>query len=394
VGDIESAPFLEALRQLHLETGHKSVMFVHTTLVPIVGAVGEQKTKPTQHSVMEMRRAGIHPDMLVCRSETRLEPKVREKLALFCDVDKDAVISAPDARTIYEVPLILEEQGVADYIIKRLDLHAEGRNLEQWKTFVDHVVAPTHSCTIGVVGKYTDLADAYLSIKEAFIHAGAARDTKVMIKWIDSENVERAPDAADMLGSLDGILVPGGFGPRGAEGKIKAIQYAREKKVPYLGICFGFQLATVEFARHVLGLDKANSTEIDPRTPHPVIDLLPGHTADEAKGATMRLGASEVRVSAGTKGWGVYHQDVIFERHRHRWEVNPGYISKLESAGLKYSGKDPTGELMEILELPDHPYFVGTQFHPEFKSRPERPAPVFAGLVDAAIARAKARAHN
>jgi len=392
VGDIESAPFLEALRQLALEVGRANIVFVHTTLVPVMGSVGEQKTKPTQHSVMEMRRVGIHPDMLVCRSETRLLPKTREKLALFCDVEKDAVISAPDARSIYEVPLILEEQGVADWLTHRLGLRTEGRDMSKWNEFVQHVVAPTHHVTIGVVGKYTDLADAYLSIKEAFIHSGAAQDTKVVVRWIDAEDVERAPDPADVLGALDGILVPGGFGPRGAEGKIKAIRHAREKKVPFLGICYGFQLATVEYARSVLGLDGANSTEIDPRAPHPVIDLLPGHTAEEAKGATMRLGASEVRVAHGSRAWHVYsRQDVIYERHRHRWEVNPGYIDKLESGGLRYSGRDPSGELMEILELPDHPYFVATQFHPEFKSRPERPSPVFMGLVEAARKRVESR---
>ncbi len=391
VGDIESAPFLEALRQLHLEEGHKNVVFVHTTLVPVMGAVGEQKTKPTQHSVMEMRRVGVHPDMLVCRSETRLDQKTREKLALFCDVEKEAVISAPDARTIYEVPLILEEQGVADWIIKRLDLTPEAREMTLWKKFVDVVVAPRNHITIGVVGKYTDLADAYLSIQEAFVHSGAAQDTKVLAKWIDAEDVLRAHDPADVLGSLDGILVPGGFGPRGSEGKMKAIQYAREAGVPFLGICLGFQLATVEYARNVIGLTGANSTELDPKTPHPVIDLLPGHTADEAKGATMRLGASEVRLAQGTKGWGLYKQDVIFERHRHRWEVNPGYISKLEDGGLRYVGRDPSGDLMEVLELPDHPFFLATQYHPEFKSRPERPAPTFMGLVGAAIRRSAAR---
>ena len=391
VGDIESAPFLEALRQLHHEEGHKNVVFVHTTLVPIVGSVGEQKTKPTQHSVMEMRRVGIHPDMLVCRSPKPIDSKTRDKLALFTDVEKEAVISAPDARTIYEVPLILEQQGVADWLVARLDLKTDRVGLETYKQFVDRVLHPSSTLTIGVVGKYTDLADAYLSISESFLHAGAAQDAKVNVRWIDAEDVERAPDAADLLGALDGILVPGGFGPRGAEGKIRAIRYARERNVPFLGICFGFQLATVEYARHILGLEGANSTEIDPQTPHPVIDLLPGHTADEAKGATMRLGASEVRITPGSRLWSVYKQDVIFERHRHRWEVNPGYIGKLEGAGLRYSGKDPSGELMEMLELPDHAYFVASQFHPEFKSRPERPSPLFLGLVEAALARATAR---
>jgi CTP synthase len=254
-------------------------------------------------------------------------------------------------------------------------------------------VNPSRAVTIGVVGKYTDLADAYLSIKESFVAAGAALDTRVHIKRIDAEDVERAPDPGDLLGALDGILVPGGFGPRGSEGKIKAIRHAREKRVPFLGICFGFQLATAEFARNVLGLERANSTEIDPQTPHPVIDILPGHTADEAKGATMRLGSSEVRLAHGSKCWHIYHKsDVIFERHRHRWEVNPGYISKLEAAGLRYAGRDVSGELMEMLELPDHPYFVASQFHPEFKNRPERPAPLFVGLVAAAVERVAARA--
>jgi len=388
VGDIESAPFLEALRQLQLDEGRRSVAFVHTTLIPIMGAVGEQKTKPTQHSVMELRRVGIDPDMLVCRSTEVLEPKTKQKLALFCNVPVEAVISAPDARSIYEVPLLLEEQGVADWLVDRLGLRTHGRNLREWRAFVENIVQPHRGVVrIAVVGKYTDLHDSYVSIREAFVHAGAEASCKVEVKWVDSEALEGDVPTDEVFADVHGILVPGGFGPRGSEGKIRAVRHARERKVPYLGICFGFQLAVVEYARHVLGLADANSTELNPKTTAPVIDLLPGHTADEAKGATMRLGASEVRIADGTKARDLYGAPVVHERHRHRWEVNPSYISKIEHAGLRFSGRDPTGDLMEIAELPGHPYFVGTQFHPEFKSRPRHPAPVFRGLVAAALAR-------
>ncbi len=390
VGDIESAPFLEAMRQLALDAGHQNVAFVHATLVPMMGAVGEQKTKPTQHSVMELRRVGVAPDLLVCRSDDYLEESTRSKLALFCDVEREAVVSAPDARSIYEVPMILESQGVTDTILKRLDMEPRDRDLKEWRAFVDRVLNPAGRVKIAVVGKYTDLADSYLSIKEAFTHAGAQADVKVEVKWVDSEDVEMA-DAPRLLDDADGILVPGGFGPRGSEGKIRAIRYARENNVPFLGICFGFQLAVVEYARHVLGLDGANSSELNASTKYPVIDLLPGHTADEAKGATMRLGGSMIKVTPDTKAHELYGDTNVSERHRHRWEVNPGYVGKLEEGGLVFSGRDPTGDLMEFLELPDHPYFMGSQAHPEFKSRPQTPAPLFSGLVKAAWAHKQAR---
>ncbi len=390
VGDIESAPFLEALRQLQLDEGRPNVAFVHTTLVPVMGAVGEQKTKPTQHSVMELRRIGIDADMLVCRSGEPLEAKTKEKLSQFTNVPKDSVISAQDASSIYEVPLIFEEQGVADQLVDRLGLRTRGRNLREWRAFVERVLAPQFEVEIAVVGKYTDLKDSYVSIREAFTHAGAAHDARVKVRWVDSEEVDRAADPAAVIGNPDGILVPGGFGPRGSEGKMKAARFARERGVPYLGICFGFQLAVCEFARNVLGLDGANSTELNPDTLHPVIDLLPGHAHDEAKGATMRLGASEIRVAPDSKAREVYGADVVRERHRHRYEVNPGYIDKFESAGLKFTGRDPTGQLMEVLEISGHPFFMGGQFHPEFRSRPNRPAPLFKAFVGAALARRRA----
>jgi CTP synthase len=390
VGDIESMPFLEALRQLRLKVGHENAAFVHCTLVPVLGAVGEQKTKPTQHSVKELRSLGIDPDVLVCRSEEPLEEKVKQKLALFCDVEPRAVISAPDARSIYEVPLLLEQQGVADYLVERLGLgkQAKAADLEPWKRYVERIVNPRNTVRIALVGKYTSLADSYLSVTEAFHHAGAELWTKVEVRWVDAEELERGTPPEELLGDVHGILCPGGFGPRGAEGKIKAIQYAREHKVPYLGICFGFQLAVVEYARHLLGAAKANSTELDPGTPDPVIDLLPEQKGIQEMGGTMRLGGSPVLVQDRTLAHRLYGMAMIRERHRHRYEVNPEYIPRLEKAGLVFSGKHTNNVLMEVAELHDHPYFIGTQYHPEFKSRPERPAPVFLGLVEAALKRA------
>ncbi|MHB8584994.1 MAG: glutamine hydrolyzing CTP synthase [Thermoplasmatota archaeon] len=392
VGDIESAPFLEGLRQLYLEIGRDNIVFVHTTLVPVMGAVGEQKTKPTQHSVMELRRVGIDPEMLVCRSEEPLEEKTRQKLALFTNVPVEAVVSAPDARSTYEVPLLLEDQRVGDWLVRRLGLshRARAADLSRWKHFVDNVLEPHEEVTIAVVGKYTDLADAYLSIKEAFIHAGASQGTRVNIRWTEAEDVERALASGNehiqrIFRGVNGILVPGGFGPRGSEGKIAAIRFARENRIPFLGICFGFQLAVVETSRTLLGLKGANSTELDPRTQFPVIDLLPEQTAVKELGGTMRLGASEVRLQPDSRARVLYGgADAIYERHRHRWEVNPSYMDKLHGAGISFTGRDPSGHLMEVLERPDHPFFVGSQFHPEFKSRPERPAPLFAGFVTAA----------
>lgn len=390
VGDIESMPFLEALRQLRLKVGRENVVFVHCTLVPVIGVVGEQKTKPTQHSVKELRSLGIDPEMLVCRSEEPLEEKTKQKLSLFCDVDVRAVISAPDARTTYEVPLILEEQGVADWLIERLGLkpQAKARDLETWRKFVERIVNPRNTLSIAVVGKYTALADSYLSISEAFKHAGAELWTRVEVRWVDAEDLERGTPPEKLLKDAHGVLVPGGFGSRGAEGKIKAIQYARERKVPYLGICFGFQLAVIETTRHLVGLAKANSTELDPGTPDPVIDLLPEQRSVQEKGGTMRLGGSPVAVQQGSLAHRLYGEAMIRERHRHRYEVNPEYIPRLEKAGIVFSGKHTNGVLMEIAERPDHPFFIGSQYHPEFKSRPERPAPLFLGLVEAALKRA------
>ena len=391
VGDIESAPFLEALRQLRLEAGTENVAFVHTTLVPVMGAVGEQKTKPTQHSVKELRAIGIDPDMIVCRASEPLDDKTKQKIALFCDVSPEAVISAPDARTIYEVPLLLAAQNVDEWLVKRLKLSAHPMDLTEWKRFVDRVVNPSHEVTIAVVGKYTHLEDSYLSIKEALLHAGAQLSTKVRIKWVESEALEGSAMPQDVIGPVDGVLVPGGFGSRGSEGKIRAVQYARERKTPYLGICFGFQLAVVEYARHVLGLEGANSTELSPKTPHPIIDILPEQKQVSNLGGTMRLGASPVRIDRGTLAARLYGVEEVQERHRHRYEVNPDYHARLAKGGLVFSGKDPAGRLMEIAEIPDHPYFIGSQFHPEFKSRPEKPAPLFLGLVEAALARARER---
>ena len=389
VGDIESAPFLEALRQLQIEEGKNHVAFVHTTLVPMMGSVGEQKTKPTQHSVMELRRVGIEPDMLVCRAEEPLTQKTKEKLALFCNVDSRAIVSAPDARSIYEVPLILEEQGVADWLIDRLGLRTNGRDLREWRAFVDRVLNPEHQVEVAVVGKYTDLADSYLSITEAFVHAGAAHNAKVKVRWVDSERLEDPKaSVAEALSGIHGVLVAPGFGPRGTEGKIKAIQFVRENKIPFLGICFGFQLAVVEYARHVVGLKGANSTELNPQTPHPVIMILPEQQTITQMGGTMRLGNSEIAITPGTHAEKLYGGPLGHERHRHRYEVNPDYIPQLEKAGLTFSGRNPVKPLMEILELPDHPFFMGGQFHPEFKSRPRKPSPLFNGFVGAALKRA------
>ncbi|HEV8361239.1 MAG TPA: CTP synthase [Candidatus Thermoplasmatota archaeon] len=389
VGDIESMPFLEALRQLRIKVGREQVVFVHCTLVPVMGVVGEQKTKPTQHSVAELRSLGIDPDVLVCRSEHALEEKTKQKLALFCDVDAKAVLSAPDARTIYEVPIILEQQGIAEWLIERFGLskQARARDLEGWRKFVERILNPRTTVTIAVVGKYTALADSYLSIGEAFKHAGAELWTQVKVKWVDSEEIERGLPAAKALADVHGVLVAPGFGARGTEGKIAAIRHAREQGLPYLGICFGFQLAVVEYTRHVLGHAKANSTEIDPGTPDPVIDLLPEQKHITEMGGTMRLGGSPIHVQPGTLAHRLYGEATIRERHRHRYEVNPPYIPKLEKAGLVFSGKHTNGVLMEIAELPTHPFFVGSQYHPEFRSRPERPAPLFLGLVEAALKR-------
>ena len=378
VGDIEGMPFLEALRQFSHEESPEDVLFVHVTLVPY-SKNGEQKTKPTQHSVKELRSIGLQPDVLVGRSKERLDPETREKIALFCDVSTRAVFSNPDAEDIYHVPLIVEEEGLDDYVLERLGLsdralpRAERRNA--WR---DLVTRPTEgSVDVALVGKYA-LEDAYISIHEALKHAGLELGVEVNVLWVDSD--EMADQHESRLQSADGVVVPGGFGARGTEGKIAAIRYAREHGVPFLGLCLGFQMAVVEYARNVLGLAGAHSAEIDPDTPHPVIDLLPEQYDLEDMGGTMRLGAHRTDITPGTLAARVYGADSCVERHRHRYEVNPEYIEDLESGRLRFSGR--AGNRMEILELDEHPYFLGTQFHPEFRSRPGRASPPFVGLVE------------
>lgn len=390
VGDIESMPFLEAVRQLHRDVGHDHLVFIHTTLLPVVGTVGEQKTKPTQHSVTELRAIGIRPDIIACRAKDPVEDGVKEKISLFCDVPVEAVISAHDCATAYEVPVVLRDQGLDSFLMNRLKLapRPTKQSLDQWARFVDRLKSPEQTVHVAIVGKYTHLADSYLSILEAFRHAGAALDARVQISWVEASELERGnPDARKMLEQTDGILIPGGFGSRGAEGKIVAAQFARENQKPYLGICYGFQLALVEIARHVLQLNAANTTENDKNTPHPVITLLPEQYKILNLGGTMRLGASEIEVKRGTLAHELYGRDRIAERHRHRYEVNPDYLERYEQAGVIFSGRLPNQPIMEIMELPrdKHPYFVGGQFHPEFLSRPNRPAPLFYGFVRAML---------
>ena len=382
VGDIEGMPFVEALRQVALEEGKENVLFVHTTLVPIMGAVGEQKTKPTQQSVRELRSMGVQPSVIIARGERSLEPEIKQKIAFFCDVPVEGVISAPDATTIYDVPLIFEGQGLTDYILERLHLDPKGQDLKEWRAYLERLKNPKGEVTIALVGKYTHLKDSYISHIEAFHHASAAAGVRVNIRWVESMDIEKK--GTSPLEGVQGILVPGGFGDRGIEGKIKAIEYARENEIPFQGVCLGFQLATVEFARHALGFNDANSTEFNPKTKHPVIDLLPEQRGVKSMGATMRLGAHLVDVDANSRTAKLYGAEPVKERHRHRYEVNPDYIAKLEGAGLKYVGRSDDGRRMEILELRGHPYFVASQFHPELKSRPLRPSPIHLGLVRAA----------
>ncbi|NPB01894.1 MAG: CTP synthase (glutamine hydrolyzing) [Methanopyri archaeon] len=384
VGDIEGMPFYEAVRQLQLEEGRENVMFVHTTYVPYLRAAQELKTKPTQHSVKELRSLGIQPDAIVCRSEKPLDPGVVRKISLYTNVPKRAVVDAHDVEIVYEVPLLFEEQGFGDYICERLGIDAGEPDHSEWEEFVEAVREAEDEVTIAVVGKYVDLPDAYISIREAFTHAGAALGVRVDVRWVDSEALEAGEDSAwEEVREADGILVPGGFGKRGTEGKVMAIRYARENDVPFLGICLGFQLAVVEYARNVLGWEDAHSTEFDPETKHPVIDLLPEQRGVDRKGGTMRLGAEPVLFEEGSLLRELYGREVALERHRHRYEVNPEFLPELEEGGLRFSGRSPDGR-MEALELDDHPYFVGTQFHPEFKSRPNDPSPPFIGLVSAA----------
>jgi len=391
VGDIESLPFLEAIRQFRREVGTENVMYIHVTLVPFIEAAGELKTKPTQHSVNELRRIGIHPDIVVCRSHEELSRDIRDKIALFADVDPGAVIASPDVPDVYLVPSVLKEEGLDRLVCEKLGLGSGDVDLGEWAELTKRIDERRELVEIALVGKYVKLQDAYLSVHEALKHAGLHNGSAVRVRWIDAENMSY-DETAELLESVDGVLVPGGFGSRGWEGKILACRVARERRIPYLGICLGMHVAVSEFARHVVGLDGANSTEMDPETPYPVIDLLPEQKGVEDLGGTMRLGAQAVEVGEGTRARELYREAVIFERHRHRYEVNNLYRDRLIDAGLVVSGTFEEGRLVEIVELPDHPWFVASQFHPEFKSRPTRPTPLFQGFVGAALARARARA--
>ncbi len=384
VGDIESLPFIEAIRQLKKDVGAADVCYIHVTLVPYIATSAELKTKPTQHSVKELRSIGIQPDFIVCRSDRSIDASIRRKIALFCDVDPEAVVSAQDATSIYEVPLHLREQGLDEMVIERLDLECGLPDMDEWESFVSHSASLSDNVDIALVGKYVKLPDAYLSITEALDHAGIFHDHNVAVHWLDAESL--TPEEVDrILSKMDGILVPGGFGIRGIEGKVRATRFARENDVPFLGICLGMQVAVVEFARHVAGLEGANSAEFEPAAEHPVIDLMYEQHDLADMGGTMRLGAYPCKVTPGTKGFEAYGEEVTYERHRHRFEVNNAYRQQLADAGLTISGVSPDGKLVEMIELPNHSWFVGMQGHPEFKSRPTRPAPLFRDFVGAAV---------
>jgi len=391
VGDIESLPFLEAIRQFPVDVGRRNCMFIHLTLVPYIGHAGELKTKPTQHSVNELRRIGIAPDMLMCRSEERLSTDIRRKIALFASLPVEAIVSASDVDDIYKVPLNYVDQQVDDFVLDHFRMEAPAPDLTEWEAITERAKQATQPVKIALVGKYVKLEDAYLSVVESLRHAGIEHGGKVEIDWIDSEHLD-ADKAAERLAGADGILIPGGFGGRGIEGKIAAARVAREQGIPYLGICLGMQVAVAEFARHVVGMEGANSTEFDPETPWPVIDLLPEQKEISDLGGTMRLGADPVKLHEDTRIRELYGEPVIYERHRHRYEVNNHLRRRIEDAGLVVGGTSPDDQLVEAVELPasEHPFFVASQYHPEFKSRPDRPAPLFRGFVRAALDHAAA----
>jgi CTP synthase len=384
VGDIESLPFLEAIRQFPVDVGRRNCMYIHLTLVPYIGHAGELKTKPTQHSVNELRRIGIQPDMLLCRSEGALSDDIRKKIAMFASLPPEYVVSAKDVDNIYKVPLWYAHEGVDDLIVDHFGLDAEPPDLREWESICERADAASQPVKIALVGKYVALEDAYLSVVEALRHSGFLHGTRIEIDWVDSETLESDDKAFERLGTADGILVPGGFGGRGIEGKIRAARVAREHQIPYLGVCLGMQIAVSEFARHVADMPGANSTEFDIETEWPVIDLLPEQKEVSDLGGTMRLGADPVKLHEGTRARELYGEAVIYERHRHRYEVSISLRKKLEAAGLVVSGTSPDERLVEIIELHDHPFFVASQFHPEFKSRPEKPAPLFREFVAAA----------
>ena len=389
VGDIESLPFLEAIRQVKKDVGKNDVLYIHVTLVPYISAAGELKTKPTQHSVKELRSIGISPDIIVCRSEKPISKEMREKMAMFCDVDPDAVIQNLTARSIYEVPMLMEEQGLDTIVLRKLEMEDKPKDMQGWHDMVARILKKyDKKVTIAVVGKYVALQDAYISITESLRHAAVANETELDIHWVNAEEIEA--DDTDMdkvMVGVDGILVPGGFGNRGIEGKIKAIQYAREHKIPFFGICLGMQCAVIEFARHVCGMADANSSEFNPNSTHPVIDLMPEQLDVEDLGGTMRLGLYPCKVYPDTLTSKAYNAELIYERHRHRYEFNNAFREEIVGKGLVLGGTLPNGRLVEIVELPEseHPWFLGAQFHPEFKSRPTNPHPLFRDFVGAAV---------
>ena len=387
VGDIEGETFIEAIRQIRHEQPRDHCLSVHVTFLPWVGATGELKTKPTQHSARELRSKGIQPDVILTRSDHPVPREILEKVALFCDVEPRAVIPMETAQTIYEVPILLEERGLGDYVIDRLGLHG-ARDLDEWREMVHRLKHPSGVVEVAVVGKYVELHDAYMSVKESLAHAGIANSVDVDIRWVHAEMLESRP-AADVLHGVHGVIVPGGFGERGWEGKIKAAEWARKNNVPYLGLCLGMQVMVTEFARNVCGMDGANTTEIDPESPFPVISLLEEQTGIVAKGGTMRLGGYPCRLTPGSLAAESYGTDMVTERHRHRWEFNNLYRERLEASGLRVSGASPDGSLVEISEIAGHPFMLGTQFHPELQSRPNRPHPLFREFVRAVVAESR-----
>ncbi len=386
VGDMEGEPFLEAIRQMRKDVGRRDVLYIHVTLLPFIGATKELKTKPTQHSVKELLRIGIQPDAIICRSDYPMSEELREKIALFCNIEAKAIIPMLTAETIYEVPLILEELGLGEYLVNELGLKKQEPQMQEWHNLVTKIKSPRPELTIGLVGKYVELHDAYISVVEALRHAGWHHDVDVRTKWINSEALEQmGENYAEVLEDVAGIVVPGGFGHRGIEGKIKAANFARRNQIPYLGLCLGLQVAVIDFARTVLGLTGANSSEFDQQTPYPVIDLMQTQRQIADKGGTMRLGNWVCCLTPGTKAYQAYGEAIVFERHRHRYEFNNEYRKRMESHGLVVSGRSADNNLVEIIELANHPWFVASQFHPEFKSRPTRPHPLFRDFVGASV---------
>ncbi|UCE54556.1 MAG: CTP synthase [Desulfobacterales bacterium] len=401
IGDIESLPFLEAIRQFRADVGRENSLYIHLTLVPYIGTAGEVKTKPTQHSVKELRSIGIQPDIILCRTDRFLSKDIKAKIALFCNVEIDAVVTAKDVDCIYEVPLVFHKEGLDEKIVEMLNIWTRTPRLEAWEKVVKRFKEPQHSVTIAIVGKYVNLTESYKSLNEALYHGGIANDCRVQLTFVDSEKIEDGT-CSQMLTEVDGVLVPGGFGTRGIEGKVCAAKYARENKIPYFGICLGMQVAVIEFARHVAGMENANSSEFDGKTPYPVIYLMlewyddktattQRRTAASDKGATMRLGAYPCHLKKNTFAYCAYESDEISERHRHRYEFNNSLKDRLVENGLVISGSSPDGELVEIVEIKDHPWFLGCQFHPEFKSRPMHPHPLFKDFIKAALAYSQRR---